>query len=81
MSVMMQGYANGDPNSGTRRMRKFMQSPGCLCPLCGRAPKWYYGYYEPTSKKDNAYRCSLHEMNPIPGPELEPDHYKVDQLY
>jgi hypothetical protein len=81
MSVTMKGYANGNPNHATRQMRRFMASPDTCCPMCGRAPKWYYSFYEPTSKKDSRYRCALHEINPIPGPEFEEDAYKVDQLY
>lgn len=80
MSVMMQGYANGNPGHAAQQMRR-LRGRNIECPMCGRAPKWYYNYYQPTSKKDNPYRCALHEINPIPGPGSEPDHYKVDQLY
>lgn len=80
MSVMMQGYANGDPSAAARQMRHFRRH-NVVCPMCGRAPKWYYNYYDPTSRKDSPYRCALHEINPIPGPSYETDEHKVDQLY
>lgn len=81
MTVMMQEYEASDPSSATRRMKELMANPATRCPMCGRVPKWYYSYYERTSKRDKPYRCALHEITPVPGPTYEPDCDKVSQLY
>jgi hypothetical protein len=80
MSVMMKGYNASTAAKAVREMRQ-LHSHERVCPMCKRVAKWYYNYYQPTSKLDTPFRCTLHEINPIPGPTSEPDQYKVDQLY
>jgi hypothetical protein len=79
VSNTMRGYEPSDPASATKAMRN-IRATGMKCPLCRRTPKWKY-YYAETSAQDDGTRCTLHEIVPIPGPEWEPDHEKVGQLY
>lgn len=80
MSVMMSEYEASNPGAAAQTMRSLRQDKH-FCPMCGRVAKWYYRFYEGTSKRDKPFRCTLHEISPIPGPSYESDDYKVSQLY
>lgn len=80
MSVTMHGYRPSNPSDAATIMNDLDQM-GIKCPNCGRTPKWYYRFYEATSELDSPNRCTLHPINPIPGPARYPDREKVHQYY
>lgn len=79
MSNSLKSYEPSDPATATKSMRS-LRAQGFVCPLCRRTSKWGY-YYAEQSATDNGSRCTMHELVPIPGPDWEPDHEKVVQLY